>query len=200
MRFLVGMGIFNEVGQDTFTSTPIASAYVTASPMAQGVIHMCVNQNVIPLRSRAKCVYRTTANEIVSSLPSYFSKNGYQSPGDAYNGPFQYARSTNLHCFDWIATQPKLQHAFNVVMGMTRPGRSNRWFEVFPASLKLHVQSPSDVLIVDIGGGVGHDLISFKEKYLDLPGMLILQEISVVIDSIANLPAGIQAMKHDFFD
>jgi hypothetical protein len=53
--------------------------------------------------------------------------------------------------------------------------------------------------LVDIGGGVGRDLIAFKQQYPSLLGKLILQEILVVIDSIKDLPAGIDATKHDFF-
>jgi len=101
--------------------------------------------------------------------------------------------------FDWLATKPRLQQAFNVVMTMSRTVRSQRWFDFFPVEDKLRLASTSDTVLVDIGGGIGHDLIAFKQQYPSLPGKLILQEIPVVIDSIKDLPAGIDATKHDFF-
>jgi hypothetical protein len=42
MRFLAGMKIFKEVEQGSFLSTPLAGAYVSASPLSSAVIHMCV--------------------------------------------------------------------------------------------------------------------------------------------------------------
>ena len=76
---------------------------------------------------------------------------------------------------------------------------AQKWFEYFPVSSKLNVASPDDTLLVDIGGGVGHDLIALKNANPDLQGKMIVQDIPVVIDSINNLPSGIQAMKHNFF-
>lgn len=116
MRLLVGMGIFKEVGYGTFASTPLSHLYVSASPLTQGIIHMCVNHKMTNLSSRTDTCSKTSQNENISALPSYFQKNGYMNSGDGYNGPFQHARLTNLHAFDWLATQPRLQHPFNVVM------------------------------------------------------------------------------------
>ncbi|TAQ84328.1 hypothetical protein B7494_g7334 [Chlorociboria aeruginascens] len=181
MRFLVGMGLFLELGPGIFKSTSVAAAYVTQSPLAQAIVHM------------------TFQNEVIASLPSYFAASGYQTPGDAYDGPFQAFYHTKLHCFDWIATNPKQQHAFNVVMGISRSGHGQKWFEYFPVSSKLQVKSPSDTLLVDIGGGIGHDLIAFQKYHPGVRGKLVVQEIPVVVDSITDLPTDISAMKHNFF-
>ena len=43
MRMLVGMGVFKEVGKDTFMSTPLAATYVTGSPLTDAVTHMFVD-------------------------------------------------------------------------------------------------------------------------------------------------------------
>jgi len=142
---------------------------------------------------------RTSQNEIIANLPEYFSETGYHNPGDAYNGPFQYTRKTKLHCFDWLATQPEKQQRFNLVMSLSALLRGQPWFEYFPVLSKLSVELPSDILLIDVGGGVGHELIALKKHYPTLTGKLIVQEIPAVVDSIANLPAGIEAMKHDFF-
>ena len=141
----------------------------------------------------------TSQNEIISDLPTYFAEVGYKNPADAYNGPFQYARNTKLHCFDWLATQPRLQHAFNVVMGISRMSNEQQWFENFPVEEKLGGGKKEDVLLVDVGGGFGHELIAFQKQNQDLGGRLVVQDIPVVIDNIKDLPAGIEAMMHDFF-
>ncbi|TGO82951.1 hypothetical protein BPOR_0728g00020 [Botrytis porri] len=150
MRLLVGMGYFTEIARQIYKPTPLASALVT-----------------------------TTQNEVVAALLTYFAQKGYQSPNDAYDGPFQFARQTDLRCFDWMATQPRIQHAFNTVMTIPRTTGRAAWYEYFPVAEKLKVETPSDRLIVDIGG----------------------EDIPVVVSSVAqgSLPDGIEAQSYDFF-
>jgi hypothetical protein len=85
-------------------------------------------------------------------------------------------------------------------MAMPRGGPNDqKWFDYYPAASKLQVNSTSDVVLVDIGGGVGHDVIALQQRLPDLRGQYIVQDISVVVDSITSLPPGISAQKHDFF-
>lgn len=60
---------------------------------------------------------------------------------------------------------------------------------------------PDDVLIVDMGGNIGHDLSEFKRKWSDAPGRLILQDLPEVIEHAkeSNLPSYIEPMAHNFF-
>lgn len=182
MRLLVGMGLFKELGEGVYSSTNLAGAYVSGSIGAAGVIHM--SQLVRPL----------------SGVPDYLEEKGYKNPDDAYDSPFQYALGTKLHCFDWLAKKPKLQQAFNTTMKTSMALRGLQWFDYFPVEEKLHVESSSAPLLVDVGGNIGHDLASFKQKYPNIPGKLILQDLSVVIDNTNDLPSGIEAMKYNFFD
>lgn len=101
--------------------------------------------------------------------------------------------------FEWLANNPKYQHAFNVVMTMAIRGEIQKWFEVFPTMEKLCVDSGSDVALVDIGGGVGHDLIALKSAYPELRGKLVLEDLPVVISSVKDLPSGIEALPYDMF-
>ena len=64
---------------------------------------------------------------------------------------------------------------------------------------KSHMTSES-ILLVDQGGGLGHDLAEFFHKHPDLQGRLILQDKPDVIDSIGtDLDRCIERMPHDFF-
>lgn len=55
-----------------------------------------------------------------------------------------------------------------------------------------------DVLLVDVGGGIGQDLLKFHAKNPDLRGRLILQDLPDVVNN-AKVPEYIEAMGHDFF-
>lgn len=106
---------------------------------------------------------------------------------------------TNLHYFDYIATKPKLQKAFNTVMTISHRRRGQQWFTFYPVEKKLVVQLPTAPLLVDVGGGLGDDLIAFKQNYPTLPGRLIVQDLPIVIKNAKDIPPGIEAMGHDFF-
>ena len=57
----------------------------------------------------------------------------------------------------------------------------------------------SDVLLVDVGGGLGHDLQELQTRYPSLPGKLILQDRAEVISTITSTTLTTQAQAHDFF-
>ncbi|MCJ1461494.1 hypothetical protein MMC07_000091 [Pseudocyphellaria aurata] len=181
MRLLVGIGIFKENTKDSFSSTDLTGAYATGSVAATGAIHTAE-------------LIRTFAG-----FPDYFEKNGFQNPNDAYNAPFQYAYGTKLHYFDYLATRPRIGQALNTMLNMSTTRSGLQWFEYFPVEAKLHVKSSSAPLLVDVGGGHGQDLIELKQRHPALPGRLILQDQSHVIDEITELPSGIETMSHDFF-
>ena len=137
---------------------------------------------------------------VVASLPEYFAVKGFQNPSDAFDGPWQYTKQTKDHYFDWIAKQPKLQEAFNTVMTISRLARGDEWFDFYPVEEKLLVNLPEDALLVDIGGGIGHDIIAFKNRFPNIEGKLIVEDLPIVAAEAKNLPAGIEAVGHDFFE
>ena len=57
------------------------------------------------------------------------------------------------------------------------------------------------VLIIDVGGGMGHDLEVFKAKHPGLAskGRLILQEREEAVSQTQGLSSGIEVAVHDFF-
>ena len=54
-------------------------------------------------------------------------------------------------------------------------------------------------LLVDIGGGRGHDLEAFKHANPNAEGKIGLQDLPPVIDDIKELHEDIIKVKHDFF-
>lgn len=61
--------------------------------------------------------------------------------------------------------------------------------------------SNSDVLLVDMGGSVGHDLSEFRRKWPNAPGRLVLQDLAEVLAHARtkSLHPSIELMEHDFF-
>ena len=86
---------------------------------------------------------------------------------------------------------------------MSRTSAGTRWFDFYPVTqnLLLPPSSPHQTHNGDRGGGGGHDLLALKKAYPDLRGKMLLQDIPIVVKSIAlsSLPEGISAQPHDFF-
>lgn len=60
--------------------------------------------------------------------------------------------------------------------------------------------SLSDTFLVDVGGGLGHELEELNEKHPSLPGKLVLQDRQEVISTIpAGKQTSFEANAHDFF-
>lgn len=103
--------------------------------------------------------------------------------------------------FEWLKENPEHRKYFDSYMAGRR-SEMLRWFEIYPVAgtLATNLRSgPKDVFLVDIGASQGHDLIRFKEICNKLPGRLILQDLPETIESLQNLPPGIEPMAYDFF-
>lgn len=137
---------------------------------------------------------------ILSQLPAYFREKGWKNPDDAQDGPFQYAMGTKSHYFDFLSTEPYYQQAFKTVMTMSYRRQGQDWFKFFPVEEKLRVANDSDVLLVDVGGSQGGDIIAFQQMFPHLKGRLVLQDLPSVIDVITDLPAGIESQGYNFFE
>ena len=57
-----------------------------------------------------------------------------------------------------------------------------------------------DVLLVDIGGGHGHDLEKFSRRFGNAPGRLVLQDLPLTLDGVGELDARIELFPHNFFN
>jgi hypothetical protein len=88
-------------------------------------------------------------------------------------------------------------------MTVQRAGRGKEWFDYFPVESTISKAFPTEdndaVLLVDIGGGVGHDLKAFNARFPTLPGRLVLQDLPQVIENITDLPDTIEPLKYDMF-
>ncbi|KAF2134805.1 putative hydroxyindole O-methyltransferase, partial [Dothidotthia symphoricarpi CBS 119687] len=137
-------------------------------------------------------------------LPRFLKDTNYKMPTSITAGPFQAAHGTNLALFDWLDATPPHLTEFDAFMSAYRAGKANWWDTGFyPVAERLFDgfdPSNNEVLLVDIGGGLGHDLQQFATRHISNPGQLVLQDREPVIASInnkENLP--FQSQAYDFF-
>ena len=72
----------------------------------------------------------------------------------------------------------------------------------YPVEERLGLDTDDDkdaVFLVDVGGGLGHDLEELKLKHPGVRGRLVLQDQPEVIARISKPSDGIELAAHDFF-
>ncbi|KAF2679516.1 S-adenosyl-L-methionine-dependent methyltransferase [Lentithecium fluviatile CBS 122367] len=127
--------------------------------------------------------------------------DGYESLHQGRSDAYAAKPLAGIYCAD-----PPLREAvihlsrahFNTVTGISRTGQVD-WFDFYPVEEKLKVASPSDILLVDVGGGVGHDVVAFQRKFPYLQGKLVFQDLPIVVEAAKDVPAGIESIGHEFF-
>jgi hypothetical protein len=139
-----------------------------------------------------------------NGFPDYFKKSEYQMLITPSSGPLQAAHMTDLPFFDWLVATPPQLADFSAFMSAYRAGKAN-WYDkdFYPVAERLidgFDTSKNEVLLVDVGGGRGHDMQLFAAQHASHPGKLVLQDREPVIASVEKqeeLPFACQA--HDFF-
>ncbi|KAJ5107146.1 O-methyltransferase [Penicillium angulare] len=182
MRLLSSHRFFTETEQHKYQPQPLALGFATGAPPSEVIknFHM---------------ILQATAR-----THEFLEARDYRSPDDAYDTPFQLAYGTKLHHFEWLAQNPEEQHAFNTVMETgNRAVEGEQWYDFYPFEERLG-KDADRVLLVDIGGGKGHDIARFKEKK-NPAGRLIVQDLPEVISNIQPpLAQGIEALSYSMFD
>ena len=135
-------------------------------------------------------------------MPAYFESRGYKCPTDPDDTPFQYALKTKLSFYEYLEHDSegfKDFDIFNTASKLNRPIFVN-WFPVQERIINGfdHGKENSNVLLIDIGGGLGHDLERFKRTFPQAGGRFILQDLARTVADAVEVE-GIETMAYDFF-
>ncbi|KAK4456335.1 S-adenosyl-L-methionine-dependent methyltransferase [Cladorrhinum samala] len=190
LKHVAAMGYIREVAQDTYASTSFSDALT------------------IPILNAGYRVFTGPGNtgglqKCVSTLPSYARQTGYRTPTSMLDGNLQFAHGTKLNMFEWLMANPPAGECFNLHMSGYAHGRP-RWVDpgFYPVKERLldgYVSGgSSSALLVDVGGGLGHDISNFLAKHPECKGRLVLQDLEPVISQISALDARIEPTVHDF--
>ena len=142
------------------------------------------------------------------NLPTYLRSTGFADPNSS-KGPLQAAHDMSLSLFGWLQANPPYGPAFNNYMKGYRPIDSG-WLApgCYPVVEGLAAKANkfavtgdiSDVVLVDVGGGLGHDCEALRTKYPEVVGRLVVQDLPKVVEQIpAAKHALFEPMAHDFF-
>ncbi|KAI4619691.1 hypothetical protein J4E83_005546 [Alternaria metachromatica] len=168
-----------------YTPTAFGRAIAKGAPLRSAIIHFHYH-----FRSAVK-------------FPDYFAANGYKHPVDARDSPFCFSYGCKGETYFDFMNKPenvKMFDAFNETMTLVKPGEHNKFVQSYSVKERLAITEPSRPLFVDVGGGVGHQVVKFCERAEGLPGVRMLLDLPSVIAQAKGLPDGVVTVGHSFFD
>ncbi|KAK4240554.1 S-adenosyl-L-methionine-dependent methyltransferase [Achaetomium macrosporum] len=193
MRAIAGQLLVTEVAPDTYARTPWARA-LAEDPSFAGMYGG---------------FYHELNNPMFRTLPYYLKKTGFRNPTNVNDCNFQFWRGEGASMFQYVGTNPLLTSDFNDAMECHSKYNLTPWVDIYPtdtiiaaAKERGHLGSGRP-LVVDVGGGKGHDLRKFLARHPDVPaGSLVLEDLPDILKGVeAELLANsaIAVQPHDFF-
>ncbi|KAI0505343.1 sterigmatocystin 8-O-methyltransferase [Xylaria bambusicola] len=180
LRVIASVGLVANVGDRTWQATPVTKAMAFEGVSAG---YRMIEEMVMGAAVKA---------------PKYLRETGYRCPTNPSDGFMQYAFQTKLSSFELFHSIPWVMENFNKFMGSSM-GARQIWTDWYPMQEQLiDGFDPETPLLVDIGGGWGHDILAFHTKYPN-KGKLILQDLPDVVKDKQEFPDGVEAMGYDFF-
>ncbi|KAF6818390.1 O-methyltransferase [Colletotrichum plurivorum] len=126
--------------------------------------------------------YGELISPLLRTLPYFLKESGYKNPTDNADCNLQYWREPGVSFFEYVGSNPLLTADFNDAMESNSRGNLTDWVDVYPTKNLLEGARPGRPLVVDVGGGKGHDLVKFHVRHLEIPaGSLVLQDLPIIL-------------------
>ncbi|KAK6392572.1 hypothetical protein LTR65_003703 [Meristemomyces frigidus] len=120
--------------------------------------------------------------------------------GSDQKSPFEYTYGMGM--FEYLEKDREQKEDFDDYMAARRDPDAPQWFDIYPVEQQLADGPKVDkaaVLLVDVGGGKGHEISKFRQRFPEMPGEVVLQDLPVTVKAIDPRPKGVTLMEHDFF-
>jgi len=130
-------------------------------------------------------------------MPEWLENHDYKPPLNTLDCPWQTGVGTDLDFFGWHQANPVQGERFNAVM----QGVASEWktpMDLYPVQERLIDGFEGGVLVVDVGGGLGHDLQRIIDRDPVPAAQYILQDFAEIV-AAAPVKEPITTMAHDFF-
>ena len=152
-----------------------------------------------PDTSRLTALSRSfdTVGPMYQDFPAVLKEKKYKNLADNTQTVFNKTWQTHLPGFVWFQQHPERFHHFNKFMQVQREGMPT-WLTVYPVKEETKGWDTGKALFVDVGGGFGHQCAAFRNKYPDLGGQIILQDVPQAIANAMQVQ-NMEVMEHDFF-
>lgn len=179
LRHLASTGMIQEVAKGTFAANNITRT-LASEGYQSGIYHNF-----------------DTVGPMYQDFPAFLAEKKYENLTDNTQTVFNKTWQTHLPGFVWFQQHPDRFHHFNKFMQAQREGMPT-WLTVYPVEEETKDWDTGKAVFVDVGGGFGHQCAAFGNKYPDIRGQIILQDVPQAIANAIQVP-GMGMMEHDFF-
>ncbi|KAF2999571.1 hypothetical protein E8E14_003746 [Neopestalotiopsis sp. 37M] len=185
LRYYQSLGMVSQLGPDSYGPSN------TTKNMVSPICSIGVN------------FYSQVLAKPFISVPQFLEKIGYTSPSDPSFCAWNIGWETDDPPWVWLQTRPELAKYVSDWMAVQREGLPSFLDAVDFENKFGKSTNDSTPLIVDMGGGLGHQCVLFRQKYPNLLGRVILQDQPHVIDQVRSTPlpgfgeSAIEAQIHD---
>jgi len=183
LRCLESFGAINGNGNDGYTSSTVSKAFADKKHAA------CLES----------CFDFLTPGWIL--VPKFLKENKYQNPTSGTMTPFAeaYGFKDGATLWEILGTTSHMP-AMGLWMSSFNDGHKN-FLDIYPIMERLAPGASTDpeaVMMVDIGGGQGHQAIAMKAKFPDLPGRYIVTDLAHGLPEKKDAYPGVEFLVHDF--
>ncbi|TVY80397.1 Demethylsterigmatocystin 6-O-methyltransferase [Lachnellula suecica] len=181
LRYFASFGMVTETAKDIFAANNITKALADPGKEAEVKFHF------------------DTIGPVYQATPAFLRSHNFTNPESAVDCPFQLAYNTTKSNFDFFPELPaESLETFDKYMS-TRTAETASWLSVYPLIEEVSNCGMEEVVFVDVGGGIGHQCVALRDKYPDLKGRVIVQDLDHPIAGRIPHPS-VKGMVHDFFN
>lgn len=145
----------------------------------------------------------STVVPAVNAMPQFLRENKQADLTDPTRIPWHQAHDTTDSIFKWLGERPEVLKSFMGWMAGQRDGLPTFLDVVDFESEFAKGADGSTPIFVDVGGSMGHQCIAVRQKYPNLAGRVVLQDLPETIEKVKATPLSgfdsIEALEHDFF-
>jgi demethylsterigmatocystin 6-O-methyltransferase len=180
LRSMASFGFIEEVAKDTFRANCVTKAF--ANPHVEGAAPHISDIHV----------------PVTNAMPRWLKERKYLNMDNTKDLPFHMALHTDLAPFDYLKSDPLQMKALGHVMVLDA---THSWTSTYPVEKELQGFNASDgsAVLVDIGGGFGQHSVLFKDKFPQIEGRIVVQDLPSTLKHLPAKPAGIDFEEYDFF-
>lgn len=138
-------------------------------------------------------------------MPQFLRETKYADMTDQTHLPWHLGHNedTTESVFKWVLERPEVMKSFMGWMAGQRDGLPSFLSVVdFDAEFASGAR-PGAPVFVDVGGSMGHQCIAVRQRYPDLAGRIVLQDLPETIERVKADPLpgfdGIEAQPYNFF-
>ncbi|PQE07105.1 O-methyltransferase family 2 protein [Rutstroemia sp. NJR-2017a BVV2] len=134
-------------------------------------------------------------------IPEYLREKKHQNPTSGTDTPFSkaYGFKDGATLWEILGTTSHIP-VMGLWMESFNDGHKN-FLDIYPVMERLApgaLTDPEAVMLVDIGGGQGHQAISMKQKFPELPGRYIVTDLAHGLPADKTANPGVEFLVHDF--